>query len=301
MQKYWKKFSFILGFLCLGLFLSGCSEEKSEDKVKILATTTVVGDVAKHLIGDEIEVDVLMGPGVDPHGYTPTARDVDRILESDLVLVSGLHLEGKMGEVFQGLERKGVGVYALTDGISREKLLEEAPGVYDPHVWWDPVLWADTILPLSEYLGEQFPEFRDLIYKRGEMYREEILNLDAENREKIETIPKERRVLVTAHDAFSYFARAYGFEVWSIQGLNTNDEAGAGKMDSLAASLAEREIPAIFAEKGLSVKSGYGYEAKIGGHLNSDSLGEDGSGEENYVGAVRGNVERVVVSLRGEK
>lgn len=308
LEKFWL-FTICLLFL-MPLFLGCTRQDKNNHKYKILVTTTPVGDLVKNLVDSSIEVDILMGPGVDPHSYTPSAGDVNRILESDMIISSGLHLEGKMGEIFQGLEEKKIAVFSLGDTLDKNSLILEEEGIYDPHIWWDVGLWSETIDPLADFLSQNLPIEKSQIANKAKAYKEKLLILDKETEERISSIPKEKRTLVTGHDAFSYFARAYNMEVLSIQGLNTNDEAGAGKMDTLAKYLAEHKIKAIFAETGTSGKNiqvlleatqGYGFETEIGGHLYSDSLGKEGTNEGTYLGAVEANVDKIVNGLKEGK
>lgn len=289
------------------LFLTSCKKETSSE-YRIICTTTMVADLAEHLVGDYVEIDTLMGPGIDPHSYTPTAGDVDRILSADFILYSGLHLEGKMTEVFEKLEEQDVKIHGVAEYLDPKDLIITEGGAYDPHVWWDAGLWSKTIDPLAKALSEALPEYSKEILSNGENYKQELLNLDREIQAEVKTIDKEQRYLITAHDAFNYYSRAYDIPVYGVQGLNTNDEAGAGGINELAHFIVEHKVPAIFPESSVSSKSvevlieateGLGHKVILGEELYSDSLGNPNTEEGSYRGAMIRNTNRITKALKG--
>lgn len=292
--------------LCLMFILTAC-QKQSKDGYQIVVTTNIIGQMVKSLVKDvdNVHVEVLMGPGVDPHSYTPTAGDVQKIYNADMIFYSGLHLEGKMTEVFDKLEKEGVAIHAVAEVIDPEKLLV-ADGEIDPHVWWDASLWAQTVEPVGSILQENLSENRELIAKNTKNYYNELRETHKEVKDSIESIPKEKRVLVTAHDAFNYYSRAYNIPVMSIQGLNTNAEAGAGDINQLAKTMNELNISAIFPESSVSSKSlevlleaseGYGHKVRFGSELYSDSLGNEDTPQGTYRGAIMYNTNSIVKAL----
>jgi manganese/zinc/iron transport system substrate-binding protein len=273
----------------------------------VVTTTNLVGDLARRVGGDRVRVDALMGPGVDPHLYKASESDVRRLAEADLILYTGLHLEGKMGDILVKMARNRP-VVAVTDEMPEDALREppEFAGLYDPHVWFDVGLWIRTIDPVVAALSELSPEDAEAFRANGDAYREELEVLDAWIRTEIERIPAELRVLVTAHDAFGYFGRAYGVDVVGIQGISTLAEAGLRDVERVVDLVVDRRIPAIFIESSvprrtveavLAAARDRGHEVSIGGELYSDSLGAAGAPEGTYAGAVRYNVSTIVEAL----
>lgn len=302
--------------LLVALLASGCeasgpgSAGGDGGAPKVVTTTNLVGDLARNIGGDRVRVESLMGPGVDPHLYKASESDVRRLSEADLILYSGLHLEGKMADVLVKMAR-GRPVVAVTETVPEEELREppEFAGLYDPHVWFDVGLWAKTVGPVVEALSEVAPDDAAYFRERGDAFRTELEALDAWVRERVETIPPEFRVLVTAHDAFGYFGRAYGVDVVGIQGISTLAEAGLRDVERVVDLVVSRRIPAIFVESSvprrtvdavLAAARERGHAVEVGGELYSDSLGAADGPEGTYVGAVRYNVDTIVNALAGE-
>lgn len=301
------KSSLVIVILSLIIMLTAC-ESQAEDEYTIVVTTNIIGQMVESLVKDidGVKVEVLMGPGVDPHSYAPTAGDVQKIYKADMIFYSGLHLEGKMTEVFEKLEDDQVKIHAVAEVLDPGDLLKD-DGEIDPHVWWDAGLWLQTVEPVGEFLQENLPDHRDLIERNTLVYCGKLLDTDREVRDLIKTIPESRRVLVTAHDAFNYYSRAYGIPVMSIQGLNTNAEAGAGRINDLAKVLAKQKIPAVFPESSVSDKSiqvlleaaeGYGHQLNMGEELYSDSLGNQDTDQGTYWGALFFNTNSIVNALK---
>ncbi len=286
----------------------GASETQPELPLKIVATTGMIADTAQRLAGDLAVVEGLMGPGVDPHLFKASEGDVRKLAEADLILYNGLHLEGKMGDILVKLARQRP-VVAVSDAIP-ESLRREPPemaGNYDPHIWFDVSLWIYTLEPITAALVELAPEHRDELEARRESLRQELEGLDAWVTEQIASIPRQHRVMVTAHDAFGYFGQRYDIEVIGLQGISTLTEAGLQDVDRVVSLVTERRIPAIFVESSVPRRSieavqaacaQRGHEVAIGGELFSDAMGEQGTPEGDYQGMVRHNVTTLVEALR---
>lgn len=274
---------------------------------RVVATTTVVADLVRSVAGERASVDCLMAAGVDPHAYKATPRDADRLARADLVIASGLHLEGKLVEL---LERLGdrVPVVAVADRLPRERLLPIGPDRFDPHVWFDADLWSLCPATVAEALAKVDPAGADGYRQRATAAAAALQAVHGEIRERIGTIPAERRVLVTAHDAFQYFGRAYRIEVVGIQGTSTESEAGLGDINRLVDLVVTRRIPAVFVETSVSDRNvsalvegarSRGHAVGLGGRLYSDSLGAAGSGGETLAAALLANADTIVAGLTG--
>lgn len=299
--------------------LAGCGRVEAltapadiaERKIHVVATTGMVGDVVKNVGGDRLEITTLMGPGIDPHAFKASERDVISLAEADLIFYNGLHLEAKMAEVFERMQGR-VRTVAIAHAIDKAELLAppEFEGAFDPHVWFDVGLWAHTVDSVEEALIEIDPSSEDLYRSNAEQYRSELEELDAYVAEQAKLVPPERRIVITAHDAFNYFGEGYGFEVRGLQGISTATEAGAADVRDLADEIAQREIPAIFVETSVSTRfvtavqeavRSRGFEVAIGGELFSDAMGDAGTPEGTYIGMVRHNIDTIVGGLsRGE-
>ncbi len=301
--------------LLIGVFATafGCAKAKetqpiADRKIRVVATTGMVADLATHIGGARVEVKALMGPGVDPHLYRASAGDVQTLSDADVVFYNGLHLEAKMGDVLEEMNQRILTV-PVAEGISPEKLRspKEFRGHPDPHVWFDVSMWAQTIDQVRDALIKLDPTHRAEYDQRAEAYRAQLNTLHQDILKKVSTLPSDQRVLVTAHDAFGYFGRAYGFEVLGLQGISTESEAGAKDVQRLADFIAKRKIKAIFVESSVprrnveavkaAVKS-RGWDVKIGGQLFSDAMGSPGTPEGSYIGMVSFNVTLIVSALQ---
>ena len=276
---------------------------------RVVATTTIVADLVRQVAGDRAEVDCLMAPGIDPHSYKATPRDADRLARADLVVASGLHLEGKLAQLLERLGSR-VALVAVADTLPRDRLLEVAPGLHDPHVWFDAALWSGCPAAVAGALASADAAGADVYRRNAEAYAARLQKLDGEVRERIATIPAGKRVLVTAHDAFRYFGRAYGIEVVGVQGTSTESEAGLNDINRLVDLVVTKQIPAVFVETSVSDRNvaalregavARGHRVGLGGRLYSDSLGEPGSGAETLEQVLRANVETIVAGLAGER
>ncbi len=274
-------------------------------RLRVLATTTIVADLARQIGGDRVDVECLMAAGIDPHSYKPTPRDADRLATADIVVANGLHLEGRLAELLERLGRRRP-VVAVGDSLPPDDLLSAGGDRHDPHVWFDPRLWARCGTALAEALAKADPAGAAGYVARGRDYADRLAVVDASVRDRLATIPEERRVLVTAHDAFRYFGRAYGVEVVGVQGTSTESEAGLADINRLVDLVAARRIPAVFIETSVSDRSvtalregaaARGHQVGLGGTLLSDSLGGAGSGAETLEEALRSNVDTIASAL----
>lgn len=302
----------LLLLLLLGSLISCGSPKPPEGGAtgpfKAVATVGMVGDIVRNVAGPRAEVTSIMGAGVDPHLYTPTRDDVALLASADIIFYSGLLLEGKMGQTLDSFGKKKT-VVAVTSRIPDEYLFHTINGHHpDPHVWMDVAGWMKATEAVVEALAAYDPpnagEYRD----RGAAYLAELKRLDDYARACISSIPQERRVMVTAHDAFSYMARAYGLEVHGIQGISTESEAGLADLKRLVDLLVERKVKAVFVESSVSEKNvraliegakARGHDVLIGGELYSDAMGPSGTYEGTYIGMIDHNVTVIARSLGG--
>lgn len=277
--------------------------------LSVVATTSIIADTARSIAGPYATVTALMGPGIDPHLYKASPGDLRTLSQATLVLHNGLHLEGKMADALQKLGARKP-VIAVADRIPQAALRTvSTDGVtYDPHVWFDLRLWVECADAIRAALAQHDPRHSHEYHSRYERYRESLLQLDSWVRQRMESIPLPNRVLITAHDAFGYFGRAYGLEVLAIQGVSTESEASLRSINDLVSTIVQRRIPAIFIENTISPKAiealvegakARGHTVRIGGQLLGDSLGEPGTPYETYTSTVRYNVETIVTALSG--
>jgi manganese/zinc/iron transport system substrate-binding protein len=277
----------------------------------IVTTCGMVTDIVREVAGNKAKVVGLMGEGVDPHLYKPTRDDVAKILQADVLFYSGLMLEGRMTDTFLKVARKGTPVFAVTELLDEKFLLEpeEFQGHTDPHVWMDVAGWSAAVKVVARSLGEVDAVNAAYYQQNSERYLAELAKLDAYAKQVLATIPQEHRVLITAHDAFNYFGRAYGIEVRGIQGISTESEAGVADINKLVDFLVARKIPAIFVESSVSDKNikaliegckSRGHAVRIGGQLFSDAMGKPGTYEGTYIGMIDHNVTTIARALGGQ-
>ena len=300
--------------LCCMMLLSACAKTpvqtgsiSDQRPIRAVATTGMVSDVVKNIGGDRIQLTTLMGAGVDPHLYKPSERSVIALAEADIIFYSGLHLEAGMGRVFEHMQEKNRTI-AVTDGIDRSLLSAppEFEGNYDPHVWFDVSMWMNTVPIVRDAFIARDPDHAQLYDQRAEAYLQQLRSLHQYVQEQAARIPESQRVLITAHDAFNYFGRAYDFEVRGLQGVSTATEAGAGDVQSLANFIVTRRIPAIFVESSVPPRTieavqaavrARGFDVQIGGELFSDAMGTEGTPDGTYIGMVRHNIDTIVQAL----
>jgi len=283
---------------------------KGEYPIKVLCTTGQVGEMLTRIGGKHVQVEALMGSGIDPHLYRPTASDVERLVGADAIFYNGLHLEGRMADKFVQLASKKA-TYAVTEGIlsRKDKRLREPPefeGLHDPHVWHDVALWAECAHDVAAMLGKFDPKQAAEYDNNAHAYTGELAELHKHCQAEIAKIPESRRVLVTAHDAFGYFGAAYGIEVAALKGISSEEEKDIQHQDEIQALLIERKIPAVFVESAIAHRTvdslietckAAGWEVASGGELYADALGEADGDASTYTGMIRHNVHAIVEAL----
>lgn len=312
-----KRFRLCLGFALIAVssLLTSCSEEvaktSAEGPYQATATIAMIADIVREVAGDRATVDGMIGTGVDPHLYKPTTTDIKALQASDVIFYNGLNLEGKMGDVLVRMARSGKSVYAVTEAILDQGnyVISDEENHYDPHVWMDVQGWIQAVDVVSEGLSAHDPGGAAIYEANAAEYKAELVKLDAYAKKVIGSIPDQKRVLVTAHDAFGYMARAYGLEVRGIQGISTESEAGVRDIEDLVSFLVERKIPSIFVESSVSDKNiralaeganAQGHGVSIGGELFSDAMGATGTYEGTYIGMIDHNVTTIARALGGE-
>ena len=291
----------------------GSREFEGEYPIKVVCTTGQVAEMIARIGGEHIKVDTLMGPGIDPHLFSPRAIHVKQLENADAIFFAGLHLEGRMSDLFVQMARNRP-TYAVTEGLQSrgEKRLREPPefeGMYDPHVWHDVALWSDCVGDMAKALSEFDPKNAESYAKNAAAYVSELAELDAFCKAEVAKIPEETRVLVTAHDAFGYFGKAYGLEVFGLKGISTEEEKDLEHQEKIQKMLIERKIPAVFVESAVAPRTvealvepcvDVGHDLKIGGELFADALGEADSDSSTYSGMIRHNVRTIVSALSGD-
>ncbi|MDB5258572.1 MAG: mtsA [Chitinophagaceae bacterium] len=295
--------------LALTVALFSCNQERKEfhnnGKFRIVTTTGMLADGVKLLVGDQAEVISLMGTGVDPHLYKATAHDLSLLQNADLILYNGLHLEGKMSEIFEKLKRRKH-VLAISDGLPIERLRKTGEKTYDPHIWFDVSLWKQGWLYVAEELGKDSVLAVGIEKNRMSFFKG-LDSLHIWAMKQLQTIPESSRILITAHDAFGYFGRAYHIEVLGLQGISTVSDFGLKDISQLVNRIVDSKVKAVFIETSVSPKAieavvegckAQGHNIHIGGALYSDAMGKEGTQEGTYNGMVRANVIKIVNGLK---
>lgn len=300
--------------LLVAVLLFGCHDKSGrgaqEDHTPYVVTTTgMIADAVRHIAGDKAKVEAIMGTGVDPHVYKATQKDLEMLSQADIIFYNGLHLEGKMGDVLKKLSRQKPTV-AVAKGVEEQRLMapQNYEGAHDPHIWFDLDLWAQAV----EYAGQQLAEFdadhKTYYQKNTRAYMDQLKELDQWVQKKIAQIPKKQRVMITAHDAFGYFGRAYDIEVKGLQGISTVSEFGLKDVTNMVDLIVGRNIQAVFVESSVSERSlkavvegcqKRGHDVIIGGTLYSDAMGPKGTPEGKFLGMVKYDVNTIVKALKG--
>lgn len=294
------------------LLLVSCKQETSSgtDKLQIVATTGMIGDAVAIIAGDKADVTVLMGPGVDPHLYKATQGDLNALRSGDIIFYNGLHLEGKMQEVFDRLATTKK-VFPVAAGIPESKLrtVAQVNGIstHDPHIWFDVQLWMLAVAEIGKQLSASDPTNAAFYATQTTKYLEQLAALDVFVKEKMLAIPETHRTLITSHDAFGYFGAAYGIRVKGLQGISTAAEFGLKDITDMVNMIIAEDIKAVFVESSVSEKSiqaviegchQKNHNIKAGGTLYSDAMGAAGTPEGNYIGMVTHNVEVIYAALK---
>ena len=321
MDRYFFKKSLCLLGLLLLILAGGCHKEKSENaasakhktekKLNVVATIGMITDIVNNVGGDRIDVTGIIGEGVDPHLYKPTARDTKQLLDADIIFYNGLHLEVRItGTVLDKMKDKTKAV-AVTDGIDRSRLREasEFIGGYDPHVWHDVSLWMKATERVRDTLAHTDPKNSNHYHANAKNYLATLQILHDDMQKLAAQVPTKRRVLVTTHDAFGYLGKAYGFEVRGLMGINTENEVGIADVRDLAEFIIKRKISTMFVETSAAPQGIHavqaavkakGFNVKIGGSLYADAMGTPGTIEGTYIGMMRYNINTIVNSLQTE-
>ena len=288
--------------------ITACTLPGIADAQKILSTTSQIGDIVTQLIGDAVAHSSLIRTGLDPHTYKATQSDLWRFQEARLILSNGLNLEASLARVLTQMPSP-IRVASLADAFRPSELLGSAHGnEFDPHIWFDTQLWRKAVAFVAEAISSTYVGLQPGMAERLQDYDGALVALTSELRTEIDKIPPDRRVLITAHDAFGYFGRAYGFDVLGVQGLSTATEAGIQNMSRLADVIVTRNVPAVFVESTVSPRtiealqaavSDRGGQVNVGGELYSDSLGDPNTDAATYIGMMRHNVKTIVAALQG--
>lgn len=314
--------------LLTGLVFAGCTAESSDSaakpasgattpspanpgRYKIVTTTGMVADIVQQVAGDHADVEGIMGSGVDPHLFRPSTSDHSKLFAADVIFYSGLMLEGGLESALKKAQERGKPAYAVTEEIdsSYVRHAAEFEGHPDPHVWNDVSAWSQCVAFIAAKLAEYDPPHAADYQQNAERYRAELAKLDAYAKQVIASIPEKQRVLVTAHDAFEYFSRAYAIPVKSVVGITTESEAGVEDINALVTYLVEHQIPAVFIETSVNSRNieaviegagQKGWTLKIGGTLFSDAMGATGTYEGTYIGMLDHNATVVARALGGE-
>lgn len=301
----------------LTMLLAACGAQGAPGRtaggpLKVVSTTGQIGDAMRYIAGEHIEHSTLLGPGIDPHTYVATEGDLRTFQQADVIFYNGLHLEAQLERVLEQIgERSATRVVALGDTLDEARLLSwqpEAGYPHDPHVWNDVQLWKGVVEAIRDTMVEVDPANAESYTTNAQAYLNQLDELDSYIKAQANSLPPERRVIVTAHDAFNYFGRAYGFDVEAVQGISTATEASTADIQALAQIVIERQVPAIFVESTISPRTieavqaavrAAGMEVKVGGQLYSDALGAPDSAAGTYIGMMRSNIDTIVAALAG--
>lgn len=288
------------------LFL-GCNSSEQSDKIVIVTTTGIIGDCISEIVKDQAEVISLMGAGVDPHLYKATQGDIAKLSEADIIVYNGLHLEGKMAKMLENYAKQK-SVFALGDFVTQEDLkrVDDKSDLVDPHIWFSPSLWSQGIIGVAKELSKI--EGLEGTDKNAELFGKKILDTKSDLKAILDSnLTSERRILITSHDAFSYFGDAFGFRVRGLQGVSTAAEYGAKDVKDLIDFIIDNQIKSVFVETSVNDKNLFavieganarGYELNIGGTLHSDALGAANSMEGTYLGMLNANVKTIIAGLK---
>ena len=287
----------------------GMGAARAAEKLKLVATVSMIGDAVTAIAGERAEVTTLMGEGVDPHLYRQTQSDIAAMVRADAVFWNGLYLEAQLEEFLMKLGGRKP-VYAIGEAVPRDKRIASIayPDRYDPHIWMTPELWHYAVTAARDALIELDPQGADLYRANTDTYLADMEKLAVFARNSLQTVPKDKRVLVTAHDAFGYFGRTYDFEVVGIQGLSTESEAGLQRVDEIVGLIVDRNIQAIFVETSVSERNvraliegaaARGHKVVVGGRLYSDAMGAAGTYTGTYIGMIDSNVTVITNALGG--
>ncbi|WP_163469981.1 metal ABC transporter solute-binding protein, Zn/Mn family [Fusobacterium sp. IOR10] len=299
-----------LEILILMIFILGCGrqdkvDQKINEKLNVIATTTMLGDLVKEIGGEKVNVTILMNNGVSPHSYQPKLSDTKNIMKGDLLVVNGLYLEGKMEECLKNIDKNKLLV--IGDELNKNKLILMESGEYDPHIFLSLELWKDAAEILEKRLIKMDVKNQDYYKKSKDEYIEKLSKLDDYTREQLNKIDKDKRILVTSHRAFNYFAREYSFETNYVKGISSEREIGINTINNLVTYLKDRRIKTIFLENSapesilntiVQTSARQNWNVKIGGKLYVGSLGDKESGADTYIKYYKKNIDTIVQGLK---
>lgn len=293
------------------IILLGCKVEpkKTNEKLVIVCSTSIIRDCIQEIVGDSISVESLMGPGIDPHSYNPRPSDIELLNKGNVIIYNGLHLEGKMAEQFESLKKRKT-VYAVSDGIPSDKLLvtDASSQTIDPHIWFDTEIWLDGLKKIVDQLIIEYPAYKITFQSNFKAFQTKTQKQKKELRQILAQIPQKQRVLITSHDAFHYFGRSMGVEVKALQGISTTQEPGVQDAVNLVDFIVKRDIKSVFVEHSVSPKAlktivesckQKGHAIQVGGTLYSDALGDASSSGGTYMTMLSSNVNSIVKGLNG--
>lgn len=294
--------------ILLFAFVACKNPADSDGKIRVVTTTNIIENLVAEIGGDAVSLQSLMGPGVDPHLYKASEGDVSKLSNADIIFYNGLHLEGKLTDVFEKMKRTK-NMVALGDELPKDQVIasENFGGNYDPHVWFNVQFFKQFAQTVADELSKHDPDNAEAYAENNKRYQEKLDELDKELIAIIETLPKERRILVTAHDAFSYFGKAYDFQVVGLQGISTATEAGVRDVRELSDFIIQNNVKAIFIESSVPRRTiealqaavlSKNHQVEIGGSLYSDSIGNPGTEEGTYIGMYKYNVNTIINALK---
>jgi len=304
----------IIAFLSISLlFFTACeqtNDKKDAGKLYIVTTTQMIADAVRNIAGDEAEVISLMGPGVDPHYYKATQGDLEKLTKADIIFYNGLHLEGKMQDVFEKFSKQRMVVAVSKDIAENELIVTSDQGqetIHDPHIWHSVNLWKNVVPVITESLVSKDSENASSYEENGSVFIEKLTNLDETTSAAISQIPKQQRLLITSHDAFNYFGKTYDIEVKGLQGISTVSEIGIKDITQMVDVIIKRKVKAVFVESSVNERNlraviegcqKKNWEVQIGGTLFSDAMGADETPEGTYIGMIKYNTNAIVNALK---
>lgn len=317
--KTLKQYMLLIAILAMVMLLAACQSSKQSDQagtkgnedgeqLKVLTTIAQIGEPISVIGGDLIEVTSLIGTGVDPHLFQATTGDIAKLDQSDIILYNGLYLEANMLTAFEQMN-KSKPVIAIGEVIPESKLLKDETGAIDPHIWFDISLWKEALGAAVKEIIKLLPEHKEQLTANMEEYFLKLDELEQESKAKLAQIPKQQRILVTAHDAFGYFGAVNDMYVVGLQGLSTESEIGISDIEDTIELLMEYNVPAVFIESSINpdkinaVIEGAkknGLDVKLGGELFSDAMGAEGTKEGTYIGMYAHNVNTITEGLLGK-
>ena len=303
-----KKYIFLV-IIAVSVYSCKTENKRIDGKLNIVSTTSMITDLVTNIGDGAITIQGLMGSGVDPHLYKASEGDVSKLANADIIFYNGLHLEGKLVEVFEKMQHQNINTVAIAEVIDKNTLIgsDYFQSNYDPHIWFNVDYWKQATQFIVKKLSEAIPEQKSAFEANGTAYLEKLDALKSKIISTIETLPQDKRILVTAHDAFNYFGKSFGFEVVGLQGLSTATEAGVQDVQKLAAFIIEKNVKAIFVESSVPKRTiealqaavnSKGQNVTIGGTLYSDALGNPGTVEGTYIGMFEYNVNTIVNALK---